>query len=54
MKQQVNTPYLVMELRGEEYLNALYVELSNNGNASVDKELLKKLFFKYIEENINK
>lgn len=47
------TNYLVMELRGEEYLNALYVELSNNGNALMDKELFKKLFFKYIEENIN-
>ena len=48
------TNYLVMELRGEEYLNTLYEELSKNGNVSVDKELLKELFFKYIEENINK
>ena len=48
------TNYLVMELRGEEYLNTLYAELSKNGNVSVDKELLMELFFKYIEENINK
>lgn len=44
--------YLVMELRGEEYLNILYEELSKNSNVSVDKELLKELFFKYIDENI--
>ena len=48
------TNYIVMELRGDEYLNALYVELSKNGNVSVNKELLKELFFKYIEEIINR
>ena len=48
------TNYLVMELRGEEYLNTLYAELSKNSNVTVDKELLKELFFKYIEENLNK
>ena len=48
------TNYLVMELRGEEYLNALYAELGKNGNVSVDKELLKELLFKYIEENLSK
>ena len=43
-----------MELRGEEYLNTLYAELSKNSNVTVDKELLKELFFKYIEENVDK
>lgn len=49
-----HTNYIVMELRGEEYLNTLYVELSKNSNVSVDKKLLKELFLKYIEKDINR
>lgn len=45
------TNYLVMELRGEEYLKALYDELSRN-SVAVDKELLEKVFMKQIEESV--
>ena len=44
------TNYIVLELKGNDYLKALYEELSKNSDVSVDKELLQKLFF----ENINK
>ena len=44
------TNYIVLELKGNDYLKALYEELSKNSNVSVDKELLQKLFL----ENINK
>ena len=44
------TNYLVLELRGEEYLKSLYEELKNSGITEVDKELLKTLFFKNIEK----
>lgn len=46
------TNYIVMELRGEEYLKKLYDELSRN-SVSVDKEMLEKVFLKHIEESIN-
>lgn len=45
------TNYIVMELRGEEYLNVLYEVLDKNGKGAVNKELLKELFFKHIEES---
>ena len=48
------TNYLVLELRGEEYLNTLYVELSKNHDVSVDKKVLKEMFFKYVEKNVLK
>lgn len=45
------TNYIVMELKGEEYLKNLYEELSKNSTVSVDQALLRKLFFKNIEES---
>ena len=47
------TNYIVLELRGEEYLKKLYDELSRN-SVSVDKEMLEKVFLKHIEESVNK
>ena len=44
------TNYIVLELKGNDYLKALYEELSKNSDVSVDKELLQKLFL----DNINK
>lgn len=44
------TNYIVLELKGNDYLKALYEELSKNSDVYVDKELLQKLFL----ENINK
>ncbi len=44
------TNYIVLELKGSDYLKALYEELSNNSDVAVNKELLEKLFL----ENINK
>lgn len=44
------TNYIVLELKGNDYLKALYEELSKNSDVSLDKELLQKLFL----ENINK
>lgn len=45
------TNYLVMELRGEEYLKSLYEELKKSGITEVDKDLLKDLFLKNIDKN---
>lgn len=45
------TNYIVMELKGEEYLQNLYEELSRGSAVSVDQALLRKLFFKNIEES---
>lgn len=45
------TNYIVMELKGDEYLKNLYEELSKNSTLSVDQALLQKLFFKNIEES---
>ena len=47
------TNYIVLELRGEEYLKKLYDELNRN-SVSVDKEMLEKVFLKHIEESVNK
>lgn len=44
------TNYIVLELKGSDYLKALYEELSKNSDVSINKELLEKLFI----ENINK
>ncbi len=46
------TNYIVMELRGEEYLKQLYDNIGNDGGVSIDKELLKKEFFKLIDESV--
>lgn len=43
------TNYIVLELKGEEYLMKLFDELKNNNITSIDKELLKKLFLKQID-----
>ena len=42
-----HTNYIVMELRGEEYLKSLYEEMSKG--SSIDKVLLEKLFMKNID-----
>lgn len=44
------TNYIVMELRGDEYLKLLYAELSKE-KTTVDMELLQRLFMKNIEES---
>lgn len=44
------TNYMVMELRGEEYLEQIYNSLKAKGTTGVDKQLLERLFM----ENINK
>lgn len=44
------TNYIVLELKGSDYLKALYEELDKNSEVSINKELLEKLFL----ENINK
>jgi hypothetical protein len=41
---------MVMELRGEEYLEQIYNSLKAKGTTGVDKQLLERLFM----ENINK
>lgn len=48
------TNYIVLELKGEEYMKALYEELSKSSNTSVNKELLKELFMKNIDEQLKK
>lgn len=45
------TNYIVMELKGDEYLKNLYEELGKNSSVSIDQTLLRKLFFKNIEES---
>ncbi len=45
------TNYIVMELKGDEYLKNLYEELGKNSSVSIDQALLQKLFFKNIEES---
>ena len=45
------TNYMVMELRGEEYLKALYKELDKNSSMSVDRKLLDKMFLEQINKN---
>lgn len=42
-----HTNYIVMELRGEEYLKSLYEEMSKV--SSIDKALLEKLFIENID-----
>lgn len=44
-----HTNYIVMELRGEEYLKSLYEELNKNTSIAIDKVLLKKLFLNHID-----
>lgn len=42
--------YIAMEIKGEDYMNLLYEEISKNQNIAIDKNLLNKLFL----ENIGK
>lgn len=48
------TNYIVLELKGSDYLKALYEELSKNSNTSINKELLEKLFIENINKNSEK
>lgn len=48
------TNYIVLELKGSEYLKALYEEISKNQEVSINKQLLEELFIKNINENFNK
>lgn len=43
------TNYIVMELRGEEYLKNLYEAMQDKKAVSIDKVLLEKLFLKHID-----
>lgn len=44
------TNYLVMELRGETYLESLYSELDKEADTSIDRKELERLFIKHINE----
>lgn len=46
--------YIVLELKGEDYLKQLYKELGKNKTTSVDKDLLQRLFLKHIDESSKK
>lgn len=46
------TNYLVLELRGEDYLKNLYEVLGKNGSASVDKKLMEERFYQLIDESM--
>ena len=46
--------YIVLELKGEDYLKQLYKELGKNKETSVDKDLLQRLFLKHIDESSKK
>ena len=46
--------YIVLELKGEDYLKQLYKELGKNKATSVDKDLLQRLFLKHIDESSKK
>lgn len=48
------TNYMVLEIKGNDYLKLLYEELKNNKDISIDMELLEKLFMKNINESNNK
>lgn len=48
------TNYMVLEIKGDDYLKLLYQELKQNSNISVDMSLLEKLFMKNINESGNK
>ena len=48
------TNYIVLELKGEEYLKTLYEEISKNTTNTINKDLLEQLFMKNINESINK
>lgn len=48
------TNYMVMELRGETYLDTLYSQMDKKGNNSIDRKELHRLFMQFIRENGNK
>ena len=45
---------IVLELKGDDYLKNLYKELEKNDAATVDRDLLQRLFLKHIDENSKK
>jgi hypothetical protein len=45
------TNYLVMELRGDEYLKLLYNEIDKDGKTAIDKRKLEEQLFKLINES---
>ncbi len=47
------TNYIVLELKGQEYLKALYEELSKENGNAIDKKLLEELFIKNINSGNN-
>lgn len=47
------TNYIVMELRGEDYLKDLFERLSKDNPVTVDKKLLEEQFLKLIDESGN-
>ena len=46
--------YIVLELKGDDYLKNLYKELEKNDAVTVDRDLLQRLFLKHIDENSKK
>ncbi len=46
--------YIVLELKGDDYLKNLYKELEKNDAITVDRDLLQRLFLKHIDENSKK
>ncbi len=46
--------YIVMELKGEQFLDALYNEFEKGGIKNVDRKLLKEIFLKQIENAAKK
>ncbi len=48
------TNYMVLEIKGDDYLKLLFEELRKNDNIAVDMNLLEKLFMKHINESSKK
>ncbi len=48
------TNYIVLELKGSDYLKALYEELGDDAQESIDKKLLEQLFLENINKNSSK
>lgn len=46
--------YIVLELKGDDYLKNLYKELEKNDAVTVDRDLLQRLFLKHIDKNSKK
>lgn len=48
------TNYMVLEIKGDDYLKLLFEELKKNDKIAVDMNLLEKLFMKHINESSKK